>query len=257
MENGSDSTGIIKKTGMINATKIDCYYANNKCLTTAGSEIVAQGLAHAYGETISGRLSCPYTEESQIQSAPQNCSYFSHTNGQEFAIRYAEYNPDDLAQAYPFFTDRIVKASAGECSQYDVIGDPTVKSSNDGENDTWVWNISKDSTHNETISIPKREAADDATTYIYYGTSAPPEATAQACGDRCMWLYAWRSGGPLTKRKSAVFKCPINISNVTNSDEDWKVLPNDIARYAAASIALTGRNAPVSQWQQYRLYSYE
>lgn len=256
MENGTNSTGIITKTGMINAAKIDCYYANNTCLTTAGSKIVAQGLAHAYGETISGRLSCNYTEESKIQRAPQNCAYFRHENGQEFAIRYAEYNPDDLAQAYPFFTDRIVKASAGECSQYDVIGDPTVKSSNDGENDTWVWKISN-STHNETISIPKREAADDATTYIYNGFNAPPGAPLQACGDRCILLYAWRSGGPLTKRQSAVFKCPINISNVTNSDEDWKVLPNDIARYAAASIALTGRNAPVSQWQQYRLYSYE
>lgn len=256
MDNGSDSSGIITKDGTIKAPKIDCYYLNNKCITAAGSEIVAQALAHSYGESTSGQLSCPYTKESDIQGAPQNCSYFSHTDGQQFAIRFAEYDPQDLARTYPFFTDRIVKASAGECSQYDVIGGPSVTSSvGDGNDDTWVWTISTNSTfNNETISIPKREAADDATTYIYNGTSAPPAATFQACGPRCMWLYAWRSGGKLTKTGHAVFKCPITVSEVTNVDKDWQVLPDDIARYAAASIALTGRNA--HDWRQFRLYPY-
>lgn len=255
MDNGTDSTGIVTKNGIINATKIDCYYVNDQCIASSGSEIVAQVLAHSYGEIISGGLSCPYTEESDIQSAPQNCSYFSHTDGWEFAIRYAEYNPEDLAHAYPFFTDRIVKASAGECSHYNVVGNPmVVNSKHDGIDDTWVWTISKNSTRNETIAIPKREAADDATTFIYDGSSAPPDATIQACGDRCLWLYAWRSGGPITKRPPAVFKCPITVSEVTHVKEDWQALRNDIARYAAASIALTGRNAP--DWQQYRLYPY-
>lgn len=239
---------------MINATKLDCFYVNNQCKQATEGEIVAQVLAHAYGETITGRHNCSYTNDSEISSSAQNCSYFRHTKGHEFAIRYAEYNPEDRGRAYPFFTDRIVKASAGECSQYDVYPTPSTKSSNDGNDDTWVWTIFQNSTVNETLPIPKREAAYDATTYIYDGTSAPPGATVQSCGRRCMWLYAWRSGGNLTNRKEAVFKCPITVSNVSNAHEHWQNLPDDIARYAAASIALTGRNAP--HWQQYRLYPY-
>lgn len=249
MEDGTDSTGITTKSGTVNVTKIDCYYVNNNCMTFP---VTAQVLAHSYGETISDRLSCSYTAESEIQNAPQNCSYFSRTDGQEFAIRYAEYNPDDLARVYPFFTDRFIKASAGQCSQYKVLGGPSLASSNDGIDDTWVWTISNNSTLNETISIPKRDAALNATTYIYNGTFPPPEATLQACGDRCIWLYAWRS------YQTAVFKCPITVSKVTKATENWQDLPDGIARYAAASIALTGRNTPISpyvlSWQQYRLY---
>ncbi|MCJ1463715.1 hypothetical protein MMC07_002324 [Pseudocyphellaria aurata] len=267
MENGVDSTGIVTQNGKVNVSSIDCYYVNGQCIKYSGpvkseeerlekekSQIVAQVLAHSYGENISGGLSCPYTEEKDIQTAPQNCTYFSHKNGREFATRYAEYNPEDLAHAYPFFTDRIVKASAGECSSYKPIGNGEGNSGNDGKSDLWVWKIIKDSTHNETLEIPKREAALDATTFFYYGTSAPPDATVQSCGDRCMWLYAWRSAGPQTKRTAAIFKCPISVSEVTHANHDWHKLDDDIARYAAASIALTGRNAP--DWQQYRLYPF-
>ena len=256
MENGIDSNGTTTKPGTIHAAKLDCYYANNTCITsTKGSEIAAQVLAHSYGETTFSRVNCSYTKESEIPIAPQNCSYFIHNNGQDFAIRYAEYNPDDVSRAYPFFTDRIVKASAGECSQYDVDPNGSVTGSNDGKEDTWVWKIYNNSTGNETISIPKREAAFDATTYIYNGVNPPPNATTQSCGDRCIWVYAWRSVGNLTKRSQpAVFKCPITVSEVTNVDKDWQNLPDNVARYAAASIALTGRPKP--DWQQYRLYPF-
>lgn len=251
MENGIDSSGTITKNGMINATRLDCFYVNDQCKK---SEIVQQGLAHAYGETITGRHGCRYTKESEIQSSAQNCSYFQHTDGREFAIRYAEYNPEDRGHAYPFFTDRIVKASAGECSQYDIDHVSEI-SSGDGTDDTWLWTIVKNSTVKETLSIPKRDAAYEGTTYIYNGTNAPPGAPLQACGPRCISLYAWRSGGNTTHRGQAVFKCPITVSEMTNVDEDWQNLPDNIARYAAASIALTGRNAP--DWRQYRLYTYE
>lgn len=255
MENGIDSSGIITKNGMINATKLDCFYVNDQCKK---SEIVQQGLAHAYGETITGRHGCRYTKESEIQSSAQNCPYFRHTKGQEFAIRYAEYNPKDRGRAYPFFTDRIVKASAGECSKYDVDHVSVISSGGDGTDDTWLWTIVKNSTVNETLSIPKREAAAEATTYIYNGFHPPPGAPLQACGPRCIWIYAWRSGGSTTNRGQAVFKCPITVSEMTNvdKDNDWQNLPDRIARYAAASIALTGRNATASGWQQYRLYTY-
>ncbi|MCJ1427942.1 hypothetical protein MMC29_005849 [Sticta canariensis] len=257
MENGIDSRGITTSSGTIHAARLDCYYVNDTCITSDGSdrgEISAQTLAHSYGETTKNRVRCQYTKESEIRSAPQNCSHFYHKNGQEFAIRYAEYNPDDVARAYPYFTDRIVKAFAGECSQYDVAPNPSSADSQDGKEDTWVWKISN-STSNDTISIPKREAAIAATTYIYYGTASPPKATVQSCGARCLWVYAWRSRGDYVNRSdSGVIRCPITISEVTNAGKDWQVLPNNVARYAAGSIALTGRPAP--NWQQYRLYPY-
>lgn len=38
-------------------------------------------------------MCCNYTQDSDIQNASQDFYCFSHTNGQEFAYRYAQYNP--------------------------------------------------------------------------------------------------------------------------------------------------------------------
>lgn len=258
MESGTNSNGIIKRHGTVIVPKLQYYYIkdNNTVKDTDPGDVVAQNLAHAYGEAVQGQQSCNYTDDSDIQNASQDCYYFSHTNGQEFAYRYAQYNGADSAHAYPYLTDRIVKASAGECFQYEVTGDPGLQDSQDGKADTWVWDF-HNSTFNGTIPIPRREAAFDATTYIYNGTNPPPTADFQKCGHRCIRLYAWRSVGNLTKRPQALFQCSITVDQVSNvkDGKDWQSLPDHNACYAAASIALTGRFAN-ENWRQSRLYPW-
>lgn len=224
---------------------------------------VAQDLAHRFGENIRARHRCSYTSDSDIQSAPQDCYYFHNKNGQEFALRYAEYNPDDSTRAYPFLTDRVVKASAGECFHYNIDVEGSRKAdSSDGKQDVFVWSY-YNSTFNGTISVPTCDTANDSTTYIYNGALPPQNATAQSCGARCMWLYALQNTGPLTKSPMMLVQCSINISEANNMipDHDWQILPDMNARLAAASIALTGRytypNGSVTKhWQQYRLYPW-
>lgn len=252
MESGTDSTGIIRRQGAVNVPNLDCYSLNGQCINASS---VPQNLANAYGEAIRGQKSCNYTQDSDIQNASQDCYYFSHTNGQEFAFRYAQYNPKDSVRAYPYLTDRIVKASAKECFQYTVTNAAGTVDSQDGIQDTWFWYF-YNSTFNGTISIPRRYAAFDSTTYIYNGTKAPPNEDFQSCGPRCMRLYAWRSPGPETKRPWAVFQCSITISEVSNVAKDWQSLPDDNAYLAAASIALTGRPTSDGHWRQFRLYPY-
>lgn len=259
IESGKNSNDTIKRNSEVfDAIKLDCYYVNGICVEEPNSApIVAQNLAHTYGDTIRGQRSCPYTSDSEIQNAPQNCYYFSNTNGKEFAARYAEYNPDDSARAYPFFSNRIVKTFAGECFQYEIFNFPNkiIKTdSHDGIQDTWVWEY-YNSTVNDTIDIPRREAALDATTYIYNGFHEPDseEATRQTCGPRCSWLYAWHSKRNSTDRP-LLFRCPINVSEVSNVNNDLQEVPNRIARLAAASIALTGRKT--NDWRQFRLYPW-
>lgn len=224
---------------------------------------VAQDLAHRYGENIRARHSCSYTVDSDIQGAPQECYYFENKNGQEFALRYAEYNPDDSARAYPFSTDRVVKASAEECFQYNINVESSQKiDSSDGKQDVFLMDY-YNSTFNGTISVPTCDTANDSTTYIYNGDLPPQNATVQGCGARCLWLYALQNTGPLTKKPLTLVQCSINISEASNMtpDHDWQILPDLNARLAAASIALTGRytypNGSVKKyWQQYRLYPW-
>lgn len=261
MDSGTNSTGIIKRHGTINVPKLDCYYVNKTCVSPNPftKHVVAQNVAHAYGETIQGQQHCPYTEDSEIYSASQNCDYFRHRNGQEFAFRYAQYNPNDIARAYPYFTHRVVKAFTGECFQFDVRPRSRKIDSQDGLQDTWVWDF-YNSTFNGTLFVPARDAALDATTYIYNGTNAPLDASLQYCGTRCIFIYAWRSPGPLTGGPPLIFQCPVTISDVSNVDkgaEHWQALPNENARYAAASIALTGRYTSDWHWRQFRLYPWE
>lgn len=261
METGTDSTGVVLQEGPVNVPKLDCYYYNGQC-SDASVFSTPQHLAHAYGEAIQGQKACNYTQDSDIQSASQDCYYFRHTNGQEFAFRYAQYNPKDSARAYPYLTDRIVKASASECFQYTVTKNPDKVDSSDGKQDTWLWSF-HNSTFNGKITIPRRDATWLSTTYIYNGTRPPPNEVLQSCGTRCIRLYAWRSPHspaatvnpvPSIKSPRALFECYITISEVSSVVKDWGSLPDSIAYYAAASIALTGRYT--DDWRQFRLYPY-
>lgn len=262
MDGGTDSANIIRSTGVVNVPLLNCYYDNGLCATRpkAPAEIV-QNVAHSYGEITRGQLRCPYTSDSDIRVAPQNCTYFYNTANPEFAFRYSEYNPKDDARAYPYLTDRIIKTSASDCYQYEMINSSFHKiDSPDGLQDTWVLPFHNE-TYNGSIPIPRSNAAFDSTTYVYNETSVPQNLTMSSCGPRCISLYAFRSYGTATKRPSVMFKCSVMVGEVSNAGNDTQQLPDMNARLAAASIALTGRytnpyKSNIRDWQQYQLYPY-
>lgn len=260
MDNGVDSTGTTTKAGMVSFARIDCYYNNRSCTTDPDEPPeVAQNEAHAYGEASLRERSCPYISDNDIFNAPQNCTYFASSNKQEFAYRYAEYNPDDRAGAYPFLTKRLIKTSPGKCFQYKP-GPTYTEPSNDGPDSIRVYPYSNGTT-NEVLKIARTDLAFDSTTYAYTGEQAPQNATAVTCGPRCIWLYALRQGGPVTRRGDDIFMCPITVSNVGDTDNTAHVVPDETARLAAASIALSGRytnpnSSDNKHWQQYQWFPY-
>ena len=173
-----------------------------------------------------------------------------------------EYNLNDDFGSFPHLTDRIIKASTGTCYQYSV-GIPTTIDSTDGIQAEFVMPF-YNATFNGSLPIPRPDAAFDATTYIWNGTLAPQNETVQTCGPRCVYLYAFQSQGIQTKRPNTMFQCPITIGEVTSSSplQDAHKVPDDIARLAAASIALVGRytnpkGSDGKVWTQYQLYPWE
>ena len=255
MDSGTDSNGITTSKGMVNATKLDCYYDNGICSTAPET---AQSQAHAFGEITRAQRSCPYSSDDDIKSGPQNCSHFYSRDSLEFAVRYLDYNPRDSSHSHPFLTKRIVKAFPGECYRYDV-GPIDTANGPDGIQEIWVVHFNNE-TYNGSLPVPKPSAAFDSTTYVYNGSLKPQEAIAQVCGPRCLWIYAFQSYSPITGRPNTMFQCPINVTDVSNVNNSAHVLPNDNARLAAASIALSGRytnpNGPEKEWQQYQLYPH-
>ncbi|KAL8733952.1 MAG: hypothetical protein Q9181_003365 [Wetmoreana brouardii] len=260
MDNGVGSHGITTSRNTVSVPRVDCYYNNGTCTTHPFQPPeVAQNEAHSYGEITRALKSCPYTTDDDIYHAPQDCQYFTNRNGREFAYRFAEYNPKDLSRSYPYHTKRLIKASSGECYSY-TTGRFYDIASTDGPNSFRVWTYSN-KTDNGTIGIPRPDTAFDSTAYVYNGVNAPQNASAIACGPRCIQLYAVRFNGKVTNRPGEVFKCPITVFDVTNVGDPAHVVPDDTARIAAASIALTGRytnpnGSKVEHWEQYQLYSF-
>ncbi|KAL8769310.1 MAG: hypothetical protein Q9209_004692 [Squamulea sp. 1 TL-2023] len=256
MNNGVDSTEVTSAPGTVSFAKIDCYYNNEKCTTDPNQPPeVAQNQAHSYGEASLRERAYPYGSDDDIFDAPQNCTYFAHTNQQEFAFRYAEYNPDDRARAYPFLTKRLIKTLTGRCFQYKA-GGSYFKKSNDGPDSVRVWSYSNDTTDG-VLRIARTDTGYDSTTYAYTGVQAPQNATAVTCGPRCIWLYAGRQSGVNRRGGDDIFKCPITVSEVSNVGNPAHIVPDQTARLAAASIALSGRytnpnGSEFKHWQQYQ-----
>ena len=260
-DGGSNSSGTTWSDDTVLFPKLDCYYDNGTCATAEGRPPeIAPNLAHSYGELIASQFPCSYSSDDDILSSNQTCDYFYSTTSHEFAYRYSEFNPQDLAGGYPFLTNRIIKASSGKCFQYDAF----FNNQKDRFGMTlWTFNDGK---HNNTISIPVEDTAFDSTTYVYNGTLTPQKALeqpeGQACGSRCLNIFALRELGTIRKGGQAqLFKCPITVGTVSNAgDNPAHALSDDNARLAAASIALTGRYTnllgPVKEWRQYRLYPY-
>lgn len=259
IDSGTDSTGIYTGGGSVNASKLDCYYNHGRCPVAAGVPMIT---AHTYGELIQGQQCCRYQDEFGIQNGSQTCPYFCHDNGHEFAYRYVEYNPLDTARAYPYLTNRNVRASAGRCYKYNVDWEKSkLGSDTDGKNDVQIFAFSN-GTFTGHLPIPRSKTEHNSSTYVYNGSALPQDDTETACGPRCLWIYVLRVGirnihGVLP---AVIFSCPITVSEVYNATWKWQSLPDSNARLAAASIALTGRSTrPKGRgtvWQQYQLYPW-
>ncbi|KAI4184662.1 MAG: hypothetical protein LQ348_004519 [Seirophora lacunosa] len=264
MDNGIDSTGVTTSRDMVSFPRIDCYYNNENCTTDPDQPPeVAQNQAHAYGEASLRERACNYTTDEDIFMQPQNCTYFARTNGrefgQEFAYRYAEYNPGDRARAYPYLTKRLIKTSTGQCYQYKQ-GPGYFEVSPDGPDSVSVWPYSNGTTEG-LLRIARTNMAFDSTTYAYTGLQAPQNASAVTCGPRCIWLYAARQGGTVTHRGNDIFMCPITVSEVSDAQRPEHEVPDPTARLAAASIALSGRytnpnGSDEKHWQQFQWFPY-
>ena len=259
MDKGTNSSGVFTSPGMVSTCSLDCYHESPFSNNCSSAPETPQALAHAYGEITTARRLCPYTIDDDIKDAPQDCGYFANNDGQEFALRYLEYNLNDSVGTYPYRTNRIIKASSGPCYQYSVDIDQVYSiDGTDGIQEIFVYPFFN-ATYSNILPIPKPNAAFDATSYVWNGTLAPQNAIEQSCGPRCVWLYAFQSIGILTGRPDQIFQCPITVSDVTETTQSVHQLSDENARIAAASIALSGRytGPPDNKvWQQYQLYPW-
>lgn len=213
---------------------------------SCGEQNVQQGLAHAYGESPSIIRNGSYDQIEDLYKSSDSIGYYCRKTPGECAYRFVEYNPEDQLKTYPSLTNRVITASAGQCSTYQEIEKP-VKNG-----DALEFKISNDPV-NGTISIPVQLGGMGGTTYIYRGLNPPSEADWFACGDRCIKMWAHKAAG--YRENSTFYECPISISNVSNIENETQDVPHDVARLAAAAIALQGRPS-IKPFRQYQFYPY-
>ena len=154
-------------------------------------------------------------------------------------------------------TDRYITAESVNCTTYEVTSED--------KKDPDTFNYSnKAKTANGTIQILREYLGLEGTTYIYRGFHDPTKATIFACGDRCieMWAYKNPSGLPIgSPEPTAFYQCFVTISDVHNADpkRPEHLIPNDVTKIAAASIALQGRyqaptdNPDNQNYEQYQI----
>ena len=174
-------------------------------------------------------------------------------NRQQVAYRFNEYNPNDNQKIYPHMTNRTIYAEARNCITYKQ----TRSDNNDPE--TLSMTNADDTGENQTITIPKSFLGREGTTYIYRGFHDPPAAELQSCGDRCLWMWAYRN--PSGAQPPAFYKCPVNVSRVMNAPQPKHQISDHVAKMAAAAIAMHGGyRGPVADnnkkdWESYQFYA--
>ena len=234
------------RPGVASASNLKCYAFGPKGLCGEGN----QARAHAYGDMALAFPCGAYNDTSQILTSRQNSRYYCRRtrHQQEFAYRFNEYNLNDTQQAYPRFTQRIITASAGQCFNYTMVGDP--RDLPDGN----VFYEYSNGTFSSNITIPGQSGAWDGTTYIYRGSKPAEEAELYACGPRCLWMWAHKSQGH--GEPSTFYQCPITVNPVSNTSNDTQQISDGIARLAAASIATQGRPINANVSREYQLYAF-
>ena len=260
LEYGLDSKGTYTTEDFLNASTLEYFYGPD---TKASSDApdMNMKIANSYGRLVRGDPTCFYALDGQISQEAQLCEYFQREDGQEFAYRFWELNPKDVKIAYPYLTDRNIRAYPRQCFEYQVRN-PTYFDTSDGTQCGMSIPFYNE-TYSGTIQIPRYNSAFDATTFIWNDSLAPQNATVTSCGPRCLQVFAFRSHGIQTNRSSAMFSCSITVSEVNNATQPAHNVPDDVARIAAASIALSGRYMNMNpyrpgekDWHQYQLYPW-
>lgn len=259
LKSGYDSSGITISQGYVTVPKLDCFYRSNAAACEengVGQYPFDATIAHAYGKRRASRdQPCSYRSTEDINKGPQTCLYFTREDQREFAVRYVDSNPADLTNAYPYYgTQRITTTAATNCNGSFNVAAPLVADSADGKESEFVWQF-ENSTGTYPLSIPRSILAGRSTTYVWNDTSVPPLATWQACGPRCIVLYALRDFWRGSDHEISIFQCHVTISPVSNIKDPAHVLSDSMARTAAASIALSGRwRNDSSAWRNFQLY---
>lgn len=69
-----------------------------------------------------------------------------------------------------------------------------------------------------------------------------------------MWMWAHQNLG---KGASSIFyRCPITISNVSNTVDKRQQVPDDVALLAAASIGVNGLVDANGNWTQFQFFPF-
>ena len=251
MDDGTDWSGTYTSPGNVSAPDLTCYFHQNDC---SGGPEVPQGIAHAYGESgVTSNFDCgPYNEIADIQNSKNKYPYYCRRTPrqQEFAYRFSEYNVKDAQGTYPFFTNRTITASAGQCFEYPQVNVPL------DQDGTWGYEYSN-GTFNGSISIPKKTDGFNGTTYIYRGSEIPQDEGELSCGPRCMWMWAHRNPG--SGENSTFYQCPIVVSSVSNIiNDNTQTVSDGMARLAASAIGLQGRYTSIGTptWTQYQFFPF-
>ncbi|KAL8767615.1 MAG: hypothetical protein Q9209_005945 [Squamulea sp. 1 TL-2023] len=261
MVDGRSFNDTYTKHGIVNASKLTNYY-NRGSPDEEPSDVTVQATAHLYGERIQGTKCGYYETIAEVVESKHDHAYYCSKNmdDPEFTYRFKEYNPDDLQETYPRFTDRTITASAGECLVYEVknIADAPDDIDGRGSGKTFVFG---NDTFTDEMQIPHSSLGLSATTYIYRGTNDPSYAPKQICGDpRCMWLWAYKNehGNKVDTDRdpNQFYKCPITISHVKNTQNDLQTVSDDMAHIAAVSIALQGRWSGEFKNRTFRSYQF-
>ena len=205
-------------------------------------------LAHAYGDLALATRCCDYTDINGVLTSKNDCRYYCNRqrNRQQFTYRFNEYNINDTEKAYPRFTQRLITTSSGKCFNYTQDGPP--KRRGDGN----LLFRFHNGTFKGSITIPAVSDTWHGTTYVFQGFHAPPIAGLQACGPRCVNVWAHRSSPD-----QQIFQCPITVGPVINVDHDNRnqTISDGLAKVAAAAIGLSGRQNDNKGWNQYQLYT--
>ncbi|KAL9629944.1 MAG: hypothetical protein Q9164_006652, partial [Protoblastenia rupestris] len=259
MVDGRNFNDTYTKHGIVNASDLTDY---NRGYPAVNWAVTAHKTAHSYGERVQGTSCGSYNTIVEVVESKHDHAYYCSKNmaNPEFTYRFNEYNPDDLKETYPRFTNRTITASAGECLVYEVKNTTIGLDDVDGRGAGTTFVYGND-TFTEDIQIPASSLGGNYTTYIYRGFNAPPDAALQTCGDpRCMWLWAFKNSNVNKtdddRDPSRFYKCPITISNVTNTRNDSQIISHDTARIAAVSIALQGRWTGKPDNRNFRSYQF-
>ena len=212
-------------------------------------------LAHAYGDMTLATDRGDYIDISDLVESKQDFRTWRRRDHTEFAHRFNEYNENDTQRAYPYFTNRVITSSSGECIEYQV--DKKTKPATVGGIKASKITY-RNASFQDTIVIPVSALGREGTTYIYRGILDPSLASDPkvVCGDRCMYMWVYKNPGATDG--PGLYQCPITISNVTNPELPEHNIPDAVARVAAVSIALQGRyQGPLDNqdFHQYQFYA--